>query len=321
MQKKNSTLKIILISFLLILLLFTTSNAATVEITKENLAEAFQKFVDSSTNNNNYKMEVGEEIINISSDDGAYEMKYDLTSGPSFSIEMDIKQGMTYDEFEEEQAKMAVPMLGYIAVANINGVDFEDSSVYFLMSFLENVMSNSALESSEYIIYDDREVSSGTEVEVDSEGRKVIKASEFGNYAMEYVNSTYSKPISVDDSSNLNTYKYDIVQQDVTDTSCKIVVTLTIKGDADFSKLIGYADSIENPGEGDQNGEEQEEQEKPQEETQTPPTDTQSKEDNTKSNTPLPKAGTSITIYISLAIMAMLIIIFGIKYIRLKDVK
>ena len=38
---------------------------------------------------------------------------------------------MIYKDFKTQTDNLILPMIGYIAVANIQGVEFEDASAYF----------------------------------------------------------------------------------------------------------------------------------------------------------------------------------------------
>ena len=88
---------------------------------------------------------------------------------------------------------------------------------------------------------------------------------------------------------------------------CKIVFTLTVNKDADFS-VIG------------KDTEDEENQEEQTNQVQTPTNTSRNNIDNTTANTRLPKAGASATICVILGV-AVLIAIFGLKYRNLKDVK
>ena len=145
------------------------------------------------------------------------------------------------------------------------------------------------------------------DVEIDADGKTVIKASEFEKYAMDYANSLLKETETISDADKGNTYQLYMEKQDVTDTSCKIVFTLTVNKDADFS-IIG------------KDTEDEENQEEQTNQVQTPTNTSRNNIDNTTANTRLPKAGASATICVILGV-AVLIAIFGLKYRNLKDVK
>lgn len=301
---------IICIFIIIILNIYSITYATTVQVTRENLTEAFQNIMDSNLKGRIglSNIEVEEDKINFMIDSEEFEISYDLTNEPTFIAEMNIQDGMTYDEYESEEAKMSGTILGYVAVANINNVDIDNALMYILLSYMEE--GASVLEESEYTIYDDRNVDEGVEGDVTVEGKTVIKASEFGNYAMDYVNSIYANdPIVISDAKNTNTYEITMERQEITDTSCKVVMSLKVNADADFSELT------------------QLEEEKPEEEQGGGQGNIQSttnitnEKDKTTANTILPKAGINKVLGIALGVLVVALIIFRIKYKILKDVK
>lgn len=231
---------------LLLILVFICTNrcyAITSEVTEKNLEETFEKFISSNSNKENYKISVTNNTINIIEDDETYILYYDLTNKPSFSLEIPIQKGMSYDEFKEKTDNFMLPMLSYIAVANIQGVDFEDSSAYFLMSYLGNALNGSGSSENSYVIVDDTNMSDGITIDKDENDTKTIYVSEFGERVMEYVNYIYKdKQIIKDSFEGINSYEFIIEKKEETNTSCKLVSTLNVNLDADFSKLNGYAD-------------------------------------------------------------------------------
>ena len=143
---------------------------------------------------------------------------------------------MSYSEFEKNIANIFGPMIGYIAVTNVQGVEVEDAFTYIGMKLLEMAFSNTDSNDS-YIIVSDNV----TSVEGN---KKVIKQSEFGDHVMEYINASYKEKSTFNDVNGFNTYEWNIEKKDSTETSCKIVSTMTIKLDSDFSKLKGYSNSL-----------------------------------------------------------------------------
>lgn len=218
--------------------LCTTISYAAVAVTDENLNEALQNFASSDDNEQNYKVSASNNVINIQADDQNYTLNYDLTDQPTFSYEALIKQGMSYDEFSKETDNLVLPMLGYIAVANIQGASVEDATTYFLMSYLSAALNSEQTENS-FVIVDD----SDPNVTYDKDNSNVIYTSEFGNKVMEYVTNTYPEKQTISDS-DLNSYTFTIERLDTTNDSCRLVSTLSVNLDADFSKLNGMADNI-----------------------------------------------------------------------------
>lgn len=237
---KKFFMTILFAIFILASLYTNICYAAPVKVTKENLSEAFEKFVSSESNEENYEISVSDKVINIKADKEKYTLNYDLKDNPKFSAELLIKEGMSYDEFEKEAAKIILPMLGYISVANVQGVKIEDSSMYFMFSYLEKALNESDLEEDIYIIIDD--LDDTQDIVGEENDAKIIYTSEFGNKVMEYADYLYSEKQTLSDSDEMNSYVWTIEKTDSTKTSCKVLSTLTVNLDADFSKLNGYSE-------------------------------------------------------------------------------
>ena len=162
-------------------------------------------------------------------------------------MEIPIEQGMSYDKFMQETSNLTfLPMLGYVAVANIQGVESKDAGAYFLMLILGTVLSSPTSGENSYTIVDDINTSDGDTINKgESSTTKTIYTSEFGKRVMEYVNDIYKDKKSINDSSDgINSYELTVEKKDVTSTSCKLVSSLSVNLDADFSKLNGYGDKI-----------------------------------------------------------------------------
>ena len=234
------------ILYLFFILMFVCANlcyATGVEVTDENLNSALQKFTSSSENEEGYTISVANKVITITADNENYTLNCDLTDKPIFSLEIPIQKGMSYDDFKKKTDKLLLPMLGYIAVANIEGVEIEDASAYFLFSYLGNALNGSFSTENSYIIFDDLNLDEGVTIEK-KDDPKTIYTSEFGERVMEYVNNMYKEKQSISDSNGINSYTLEIEKLDTTETSCKLVSKLSVNLDADFSKIIGYADQV-----------------------------------------------------------------------------
>lgn len=346
MFKIKNIFIIFLLSIFMIMSISSMTYAVSVKVTDENLKSALQKFVSSSDNDKNYKITVENNQIKITSDDGNYTLNYDLTNKPTFTYETEVKQGMSYKDFQEKTGGSSSTMLGYVAVANIQGVEYEDSVAYFAMCLLASAFSSmsSSNTNNSYIIYDDTELSEGVTIEKDPNDTKTIYASEFGNHVMEYVNSMYAEKQSFKDTDGLNTFEMATERKDVTSTSCKLVTTLTVDIDADFSQMKGYAEQMANSFNGNNNdnnnSNNSNDNSSNNNSDKTPTTSpsssssssgstssssksSQSTKDSTASTTTLPKTGTTDTIILItvISICSILVIIFGIKNRKYKDVK
>jgi len=243
-------IKKVLMSFLFAIFVFVSlctniCNAASVKVTKENLKEAFQKFVSSELNEDNYSISVADDVINITADNESHSLNYDLTDKPTFSIEIPIEKGMSYEEFKKTGEDLSLLLLGYLAVANIQGVEMEDAVHYFSFSYLGAALNGYYSTENSYSIVDDLNLEEGVTIQKNDDP-KTIYTSEFGDRVMEYVTATYPETQEVSDSDGINSYVMMMERKDTTETSCKLVYTLRVNVDSDFSQLQGYAEKIEN---------------------------------------------------------------------------
>ena len=236
-------IKCIFLLFLIIIMTFSftiNSYAGGVKVTEENLKASFEKIVKTE-DNKDVKIKIENNVITIESDDEIYKLDYDITGKPTFTCVANIKNGMSYEEYKNETDKLlAGPMLAYMAVADIQGIDSDKSMEYFLLTVLSSMFSNLTPEDSNYILV--TEISEG--MEITSETSEVIYASEFDKYVMEYTNSVYgNKKIYEDDEKIL---KLSMEQKEKTNDSCKIISTIIIDTDKDFSKAKEAIEKFEN---------------------------------------------------------------------------
>ena len=234
-------ISVFLITFLIVISIFTNCFATNVSVTKENLIDALEGFTSSSANDGNYEIEVSDDVITITVDGESYELAYDLTDKPTFSYELPIQKGMTYDEYNEKINDMILPMVGYFAVANIEGADFEDISTYMLKILL----NSSTMEENSYIIVDD--TVPGFSGEKDEDNDNIIYVSEFGDRVIEYVTALYKEKIVFSDTEEgIDSFEWVTEQKDLDDESCVISSKLTVDTTADFSKIKEASEDFEN---------------------------------------------------------------------------
>ena len=220
------------------------SYANTKKITKEDLSNSLEKFSNSEYNSLKISnISIEDNVINFMMDNEKYSLNYDLTDKPTFSTECIIEKGMTYEEFNNKIDNLSVVLLGYVAIADIHGANIKDACIYFPLSLLGNLANSSSSTNNFYTIIDDSTLLEGATVEK-TDDPQVIYTSEFENRIMEYVNKIYDKKQVLSDESGINSYLLTIEKTDTTDTSCKIKYTLSIKNDADFSKIAGITDQI-----------------------------------------------------------------------------
>lgn len=303
MLKRKMFLNTILI-FTIIIFLVTVNSYAIVQVTKDNLAQSLQEVISSEyiMKKGISNMTVGENTINVEYSSGQYEIKYDLSSEPTFFIEMQLQDNMNESQFSIVDQYLESLSVIYGAIANINNVDENLSSQYFDLSYFVSIASKGGALNN--IQSDDIE---------------------YGKKVLEEVKKVYSEPKIYDDSNNLNTYELIFEAQDITETSCKFVITLKIKADADFTKIEQTSTNQQDLFGNTQNGNLQN-QESLVTNNQSTQANQQSQQSPTTNNgniqnTQIPKTGLDVKIYVAIAILVILVIFFGVKYGKLNDVK
>lgn len=237
-------------SFLLIFIIIISNfSYAYVEVTEDNLNSAFQSLISVDNENlkltdKNAKITLENNSIKLVSKGETYNMTYSLTGKPTFSIEVPVKNGMSYDEYTKKTEGLSAPLLGYVAVANIQGVKLEDAFTYIVLSSAFRSLANNSNNSSAYVIYDGS--TADESITFSTSSNNIINKEDFPNRVMDYVNSLYGKKMIVadSDSDSLNSYEYTVEEKDITASSCTLVAKLTVNTDADFSKLSGYLNSL-----------------------------------------------------------------------------
>lgn len=212
---------------------------ASVEVTDESLNKALQNYVSSGINENRHKITMSNGKIIIEQDGKNYTVNYELNEKPKFTFSIPIYQGMSYEEYEEEINNVYFVLIGYIAIANVQGVSIEEASKYCDLCLLDDAFSSNTDISSKYTIATDG-------MKVESDGTEIIYESDFGNHVMEYVNSVFTtKQMYSDSKLGINTFTWTKEQKDVTETSCNLVSTLTVNLNEDFSKINELMESID----------------------------------------------------------------------------
>lgn len=229
------TKKIILfIMCLIIISLFISTNVNAVTVTKDNLTTSLKEYEQDSE----LRFLIDDTTITISNTEGSTSklIKYNLTDKPTFTIESNIQNGLSYSDFIFEMQNISFLSLVYSAIANIQGVDYTDAGYYILIDqYMQKEMDkNGFVKDNSYTIVDDSSTDTSAYLHT-------ISKADFPNRVMEYLNATYYDNKTISDADTLNTYKLSFEKKDVTTSSCKIITTLTVNTDGDFSSLKGFA--------------------------------------------------------------------------------
>lgn len=212
-------------------------SASLYKVKEADLNAALGKFVASEANEDEYKVSAQKNVMTVTTEYGDFNVNYDLKGNPTFTYEFDVQKGMKYEDYTKYNDNMTLPMLGYIAVANVQGTDVEDASAYFAMSFFEGMMSKASFDNV-FVVMDEDIEAYGE----DTEG--IILASEFEEKIIDYVKKVHPENLTISDSHEYNTYTLVMERKDINDTTCKLVSTLTVNLEGDFSKLKGYTDQM-----------------------------------------------------------------------------
>ena len=222
---------------------------------------------------------------------------------PTFSFSFDVQQGMTPMEYAIQNQNAGIVVVPYISIASLNNVIPKEAFLYYAMTLLESAGG----------------------INIDSSIN-----SQIDNNIIEYLKSSYGEPQIYNDSQYGNTYELTTELQDLTDTSCKVVGTIRINPNGDFSKVHEYAEMVKDSFQGGQNngntisGEENSsilEQNIISQNSDNQISGNKNLINNETAKTQLPKTGIDIALCVILGIVIIFILIFGIKCINLKDVK
>lgn len=303
MMKGQKIIKIIIILIIILFILYSNCYAAIAQVTKESLSQELQNVISNDELDLGIsQLNVGDNTISLTYDNQELEMQYDLSNEPTFSFSFDVQQGMTPMEYAIQNQNAGIVVVPYISIASLNNVIPKEAFLYYAMTLLESAGG----------------------INIDSSIN-----SQIDNNIIEYLKSSYGEPQIYNDSQYGNTYELTTELQDVTDTSCRVVGTMRINPNGDFSKVHEYAEMIKDSFQGGQNngntisgGEISSVVEQNIINQNNNQINSNKNLSNDKiAEKQLPKTGINILLYAILGITIVFIIIFGIKYISLKDVK
>ena len=203
-------------------------------IKEEDFEKAINNYIDSEVNDNGYEAKLDNGKMTITYDDEDYLLSYNLKGNPVITYEVKIDKGISYDDYSAKVEAATFPMIGYFAIANTYGVEFEDSNAYFYMTYLAGMFNSIDEDKDTYIITDDAEG-------FDSDA-KIILTSEFGDKVIEFMKDSYENDVKIEDEEN-NTYTYDL-SAECGKKSCTLTASLTVNPEGDFDKIKGYADEL-----------------------------------------------------------------------------
>lgn len=231
----------LIILIIVLLSICIPSYASILEVDKEKLEKSFDRiFTDDPEDNltltSDVKLkDITNSTIELEFDGQKIQMNYEITENSVvFKQVVKIKDGMSYEEYQKEIDKLTLPLLGYVAVADVAGVELEKTLTYLMSTMLKTALGKIQFGTDSlkngYMIVDD-----GIEVE-SNQNLTVIKKSEFGKYAIEYAKATYENIQQYNDASDFNTYIIQYAKNEeegVYTIGCAVTANLK----ADFSPI------------------------------------------------------------------------------------
>ena len=259
MSKNSNIIKIIFVINLLIILLYNNISFAALDgITKETLQEACNQLIleqkQSSSNTggvDKLTVEVLDNIMKLDKNNLPYQdISYNIDNNPTFSYEITINQGISYDEYGELQDKLSNVVMGYLACAKIENVNSSDALLYYGLSPLiqdGEFKLDFSFDSSTYdgyTIIDDTTMDPDVTLSSYDHDHEIL-VSDFGNRVLEYADYQYKNDFNYSDSPN-NTYSLEVKTTEKTDTYRKVKSTLIVNKNGNFSEITPTITNIKN---------------------------------------------------------------------------
>lgn len=257
-------IKILIIASLSLIIIPKVALAATVNITDDSLEASLNKIV--KTSNESKKDDEDYSPVTFSIDKTAHKITltyesyksvfdYNISDdNVSFSEIVKYYKGMSYEEYKNNSdSTFSYTALMYGALADHYEINYEDLLVYYGLTYL-----NAALKSAEN---NAGEITSSCPAVIDDDeftaitGGNIVKASEFGNYAItcikESMDTLSGKEVKDIDNDGINSFTLSMTD-DVNEmpnvinneNEYNIKYVLTVNRNADFSQINGLAAKI-----------------------------------------------------------------------------
>ena len=177
-----------------------------------------------------------------------------------FTVEVNVHNGMTYEETSDEVAKSICSMFMLPVVAMMNGATAEEGLDYLLKAMMSMMFSSisTGANSSVIILPDDDGNSSVTYDPGDNTNVLIIRESEFPNRVIEYLENVYKEPVY----GNGLYFLYGISMEKIDNDNAKVSSTYSINYNMNLEVLREYIASS------DEEEEEEEEEKEKTEETE-----------------------------------------------------
>ena len=135
--------KIICCLILIVMLLPITVYADTVEVTKEmfdkGLKNAFDYINQNMSGSNQYTYELKDDKVVVKVAGQTYDVAYNLIGDLSFKTEIEVKNGMTYDEYQEKVEGLDANIFVFFGYLNAKtNLSIENAVYYYTLMLFYN---------------------------------------------------------------------------------------------------------------------------------------------------------------------------------------
>lgn len=234
--------KIICYLILIVMLLSTIVYADSVEVTKEMFDKGLKNTFDYVNNNmsggNQYTYELKDDRVVVTIAGQSYDVMYNLTGDLSFKTEIEVKNGMTYDEYQEKIEGLDTNIFVFFGYLNAKtNLSIEDAVYYYtLMAFANTGDWNS--EDTLYIYQ------SGVRDEVNAPN--VFYEDTFANDVTDYVDLSFKSNEPITDETLADTFEIVREVTVVDENTRKIVSQVVVDADTDLNKINEYVEQVDN---------------------------------------------------------------------------
>lgn len=264
---------------LIILAMFPVIVNAEITLTEDLLQQGIKSLMEDLKNSSE-EQGYGNVIITLdrtnkqlifTADDETLKSYYKINDDNTitFTTSGRFYKGMTYEEYKNADIGLTLGMIEYGIISQINNIKIKDSMIYYGLNILQFALGSAtgtgSSKPSFVVVPDDQET-------IVDEGVQVIKESEFGQYSLDLAKKQYAdsfnKQVLKDDQEgmiNSFSYGYSNDLSKIPDLTQKedefyIIGELTINPNADFKKIDGFSDKLDestNNGENESNNNEE----------------------------------------------------------------
>lgn len=140
-------MKKVFVTFIIIIVLMgmcIKSNAAFT-VTEAQLEEEVKYILENGKSEEGYNIEDyikinhTDKVIEVKGEnENTYKLKYNLVGQPKFSIDFKFDIGMSKNEYANEYQKITLLVLGSCMVLHTQGINIEDSAIYFIKAIVDS---------------------------------------------------------------------------------------------------------------------------------------------------------------------------------------